>query len=70
MNETPGWLDFVPWSCFSILTALQLHAALSSEHDKLRDEIATLRTEVRCFAEQENCDVAGQARVGRGWPRR
>ncbi len=41
-----------------ILTALQLDAAQSSEHDNLRDEIATLRAEVRCFAEQEECDVA------------
>ena len=41
-----------------IVIAQQLDAARSSEHDSLRDEIATLRAEVRCFAEQEDCDVA------------
>ncbi len=35
-----------------------LYAALTGEHGKLRDEIATLRAEIRCFAEQEECDVA------------
>ena len=41
-----------------IVIAQQLDAARSSEHDSLGDEIATLRAEVRCFAEQEDCDVA------------
>ena len=41
----------------AVAVALFLYAALSSEHSTLRDEIATLRAEVRCFAEQEDCDV-------------
>ena len=40
-----------------VAVALFLYAALSSEHSTLRDEIATLRAEVRCFAEPEDCDV-------------
>ena len=46
---------FMVW--VGVAVALFLYAALSSEHSTLRDEIATLRAEVRCFAEQEDCDV-------------
>ena len=52
MKETTARFDFVPWSCFGIATALLFSAVPSSEHGKLRDEIATFRAEIRCFAER------------------
>ena len=58
MSETTDWFGLVLLVLATILIAQQLDAARSSEHDKLRDEIAALRAEVRCFAEQEDCDVA------------
>ena len=60
MSETTDWLGFELLGGFmvAVAVALFLYAALSSDHGKLRDEIATLRAEVRCFAEQEDCDVA------------
>ena len=58
MSETTDWFGLVLLVLAMILIAQQLDAALSSQHGKLRDEIAVLRAEVRCFAEQEDCDVA------------
>ena len=58
MSETTDWFGLVLLVLAMILIAQQLDAALSSEHGKLRDEIAVLRAEVRCFAEQEDCGVA------------
>ena len=47
----PDWFGLVLLVLAMIVIAQQLDAARSSEHDNLRDEIATLRAEVRCFAE-------------------
>ena len=58
MSETTDRFGLVLLVLAMIVIAQQLDAARSSEHDNLRDEIATLRAEVRCFAEQEDCDVA------------
>ena len=60
MNATTGGFVFALLSgfMFAVAIALFLYAALNSDHGKLHDEIATLRAEVRCFAEQEDCDVA------------
>ena len=58
MSETTDWFGLVLLVLAMILIAELLDAGLSSEHDKLRDEIAALRAEVRCFAEHEDCDVA------------
>ena len=63
MSETTDWFGLVLLVLAMILIAELLDAARSSEHDKLRDEIAALRAEVRCFAEQEDCDVARRAAV-------
>ena len=53
MSEATYWFGVTLLVLAMILTALQLDAAAeqSSEHDNLRAEIATLRAEVRCFAE-------------------
>ena len=53
MSETTDWLGGMLLVTAIILTALQLDAALSSEHDKLRDEIATLRAEAAVGVEPE-----------------
>lgn len=58
MNETTDWFRFALGLYFSIVIALLLYAALGTDHGKLRDEIAALHAEFRCFAEQEDCDVA------------
>ena len=58
MTETTDGFGLVLLGGFmvAVAVALFLYGALSSEHSTLRDEIATLRAEVRCFAEQEDCD--------------
>ena len=53
MSETTDWFGLVLFVLAMILIALQLDAALSSEHDKLRDEIATLRAEAAVGVEPE-----------------
>ena len=59
MRQRRQWIDFTCLIGFIMLfIALGLYGALSSHHGKLRDEIAALRAEIRCFAEQEDCDVA------------
>ena len=62
MTETTDGFGLVLLGGFmvgvGVAVALFLYAALSSEHSTLHDEIATLRAEVRCLAEQEDCDVA------------
>ena len=57
--ENEKWIDITCLTGFIMLfIALALYGALSSHHGKLRDEIAALRAEIRCFAEQEDCDLA------------
>ena len=58
MSETTDWFGVALLAIAMFWTALILYAALTSDHGKLRDEIAALRAEIRCFAEQEDCDVA------------
>ena len=58
MEKTTDGLDSAWLVGAMSVIAIFLYAALSSDHGKLRDEIVTLRVEVRCFAEQEDCDVA------------
>ena len=60
MSETTDWFGFAPLVGFLFIVAIAmfLYAALTSDHGKLRDEIAALRAEVRCLAEQEDCDLA------------
>ena len=58
MSETTDWLRVWLLVIPMFWAALMLYAALTIDHGKLRDEIAALRAEVRCLAEQEDCDLA------------